>query len=64
MRPPPKNWLTLFVESETELDEVLSWSSSSSEKEPSEPYVEEASETERLVEEIKQLRTKNKCLHK
>ena len=63
-RPPLKNWLTLFIESETKSDEVLSSSSSSSEKEPSESYVEEASETERLIEEIKQLRTKNECLQK
>ena len=38
--------------------------SSSSQKEPSESYVEEAFETERLIEEIKQLRTKNQCLQK
>ena len=64
-RPPPKNRLTSFVESESESDEVLSSSlSSSSEKEPSESYVKEASETERLIEEIKQLRTKNECLQK
>ena len=63
-RPPPKNRLTSFAESETESDEVLSSSPSSSEKEPSESYVEEASETERLIAEIKQLRTKNECLQK
>ena len=34
------------------------------EKEPSESYVEEASETERLIEEIKQLKRKNECLQK
>ena len=62
-RPPPKNWLTSFVESEAESHEVLS-SSSSSEKEPSEPYVEEASGAETLIEEIKQLRTKNERLQK
>ena len=45
-------------------DQVLSPSSPSSEKEPSESYVEEASETERLIEEIKQLKTKNECLQK
>ena len=32
------------------------------EKEPSEPYVEEVSETERLIAEMKQLETKNECL--
>ena len=65
-RPPPKNRLTSVVECETESDEVLSSSSSSSssEKEPSEAYVEEASETEGLIEEIKQLRTKTECLQK
>ena len=63
-RPPPKNRPASFVESETESDQVLSSSSPSSEKEPSESYVEEASETERLIEEIKQLRTKNECLQK
>ena len=57
-RPPPKNWLTSFVESETESDEVLPSSSSSSEKEPSESYVKEACETERLIEEINQVRKK------
>ena len=61
-RPPPKNRPASFVESKTESDQVLSSSSPSSEKEPSESYVEEASETERLIEEIKQLRTKNECL--
>ena len=63
-RPPPKNRLTSFAKSETESDEILSSSSSSLEKEPSESYVEEASETERLIEEIKQLRIKNECLQK
>ena len=63
-RPPPKNRPASFGESETESDQVLSSSSPSSEKEPSESYVEEASETERLIEEIKQLRTKNECLQK
>ena len=63
-RPPLKNRLTSFVESETESDETLSSSSSSLEKKPSESYVEEASETERLIEEIKQLRAKNECLQK
>ena len=58
-RPPSKNPLTSFVESKTESDEILSSSSSSLEKEPSKSYVEEASETERLKEEIKQLRTRN-----
>ena len=58
-RPPTKNWPASFVESETESDQVLSSSSPSSEKEPFESYVEEASETERLIKEIKQLRTKN-----
>ena len=61
-RPPPKNQLTSFVESKTESDEILSSSSSSSEKKPSESYVEEASETERLIEKIKQHGTKNECL--
>ena len=58
-RPPPKNRPASFVESETESDQVLSSSSPSSQKESSESYVEEASETERLIEEIKQPRTKN-----
>ena len=62
-RPPPKNRPTSLVESDTESDQVLS-SSSPSEKEPSESYVEEASETERLIKEIKQLPTKNECLQK
>ena len=62
--PPPKNRTTSFVESETESDQVLSSSTLSSEKEPSESYIEEASETERLIEEINQLRTKNECLQK
>ena len=61
-RPPPKNQLTSFVESKTDSDEILSSSSSSSEKKPPESYVEEVSETERLIEEIKQCRTKNECL--
>ena len=64
IRPPPKDRPASFIESETETDQVLSSSSPSSEKEPSESYVEEASETERLIEEIKQLRTKNECLQK
>ena len=51
-RPTPKNWLTSFVESETESDEVLSLSSSSSEKEPPEFYVEGASET-KIKEPVK-----------
>ena len=38
-RPTTKNRLTSFVKSETESDEVLSSSSSSSEKEPYEPHV-------------------------
>ena len=63
-RPPPKDRLTSFAELETESDEVLSSSQSSSEKEPFEPYVEKASETERLIEENKQLRTKCECLQK
>ena len=63
-RPSPKNRSASFVESETDSDQVLSSSSPSSEKEPSESYVEEAPETERLIEEIKQLRTKNECLQK
>ena len=63
-RPLPKNRPISFVESETESDQVLSSSSPSSEKEPSESYVEEASETERSIEEIKQLLTKNECLQK
>ena len=63
-RTPPKNRAASFVESETESDQALSSSSPSSEKEPSESYVEEASETEKLIEEIKQLRTKNECLQK
>ena len=54
-RPPPKNRITSFVESKIESDEVLSSLLSSSEKEPSEDYVEEASETKRLIEEINQL---------
>ena len=58
-RPPLKNRLTSFVESETKLDEVLSSLSSSSEKELWEPCVEEESETEKLIEEIKQLQTEN-----
>ena len=58
IRPPPKDRPASFIESETETDQVLSSSSPSSEKEPSE------SETERLIEEIKQLRTKNECLQK
>ena len=62
--PPPKNRTASFVESETESDQVLSSSTLSSEKEPSESYIEEASETERLIEEINQLRTKNECLQK
>ena len=37
---------------------------SSLEKEPSESYAKEASETERSIEVIKQLRTKNECLQK
>ena len=63
-RPPPKNRPSSFVESEIESGQVLSSSSPSSEKEPSESSVEEASETERLIEEMKQLRTKNECLQK
>ena len=63
-RPPPENRPTSFVESETKSDQVLLPSSPSSEKEPSESYVEEASETERLIEEIKQLKRKNECLQK
>ena len=59
-RPPPKNQLISFFESETESDEVFSSSSSSLEKEPSESYVEEATETERLIEEINQLQKKKK----
>ena len=62
--PPPKNRPASFVESETESDQVLSSSALSSEKEPPESYIEKASETERLIEEIKQLRTKNECLQK
>ena len=63
-RPPPKNRTSSFGESETESDQVLLSSSPSLEKEPSESYVEEPSETERLIEEIQQLRTKNECLQK
>ena len=63
-RPPPKNRPASFVESETESDQVLSSSPPSSEKEPSESYVEEVSETETLIEEIKQLRTKSECNQK
>ena len=63
-RPPPKDRLTSFAELETESDEVLSSSQSSSEKEPFEHYVEKASETERLIEENKHLRTKCECLQK
>ena len=59
-RAPPKNRPASFVESETESDQVLSSLSPSSEKEPSESYVEEAPETERLIEQIKQLRKKMK----
>ena len=33
-------------------------------KELSERYVKDTSETERLIEDIKQLRTKNECLQK
>ena len=44
-RPPPKNRLTFLFEFKTESDQVLSSSSLSSEKEPSESYVEDASET-------------------
>ena len=62
--PPKRNQLTSFVESETESDEVLSSSSSSTKQEPFEPYVKEASKTDRLIEEIKQPRTKNECLQK
>ena len=63
-RPPPKNRLTFLFEFKTESDQFLSSSSPSSEKEPSESYVEDASETGRLLEEIKQLRIKNECLQK
>ena len=49
-RPVPKNRLTSFFESKTESGEVLSPSPSS--------------EKESLMEEIKQLRTKNGCLQK
>ena len=63
-RPPPKNRPTSFDESETGSDQVLSSSSPSAEKEPSETYAKEVSETERLIEEIRQLRTKNECLQK
>ena len=58
-RPPPKNQLASFVKSETE-----SSSLSSSEKEPYESYVKQASETEKVIEEIKQIRTKNERLQK
>ena len=64
-RPPPMNELNSFVESETEWDdEVLISSPSSSEEKPSESYIEEASETGRLIEEIKQecLQKKNNML--
>ena len=63
--------LTSFVEFETKSDEVLSSSSlssssssSSSEKEPSESYVQEASGTKKLIEEINQLQRKIECLQK
>ena len=64
--------LTSFVEFETKSDEVLSSSSlsssssssSSSEKEPSETYVQEASGTKKLIEEINQLQRKIECLQK
>ena len=63
-RPPPMNRLTSFVESKTKSNEVLSSSLSLPKKEPSEPHVKEASETERLIGETKQLRTKNEFLQK
>ena len=63
-RPTPKNRITSFFESKTESDEVLSSASSSSEKEPSENYVEEASETKRLIEEITQLGKKMNVFRK
>ena len=48
-------WLTSYVESKTDSDQILSSYSSSPKKESSGSYVEEASETKRLIEEIKQL---------